>query len=143
MQSAKSRNETEILQKSIFKTVKEMKVKRKHLITVWLFVGVVLVGMTALQGCETSEPGGSGALAEARREMNEQRRKAMIMSETETELAQPAEQTTCPIMGMAIDKNTYTEYKGMMVYFCCPGCIDEFRSNPEKYLSKLPQFNNQ
>ncbi len=62
-----------------------MKVKRKHLVTVWLFVGVLLVGMIAMQGCETSEPGGSGALAEARREMNEQRHKAMIMSETETE----------------------------------------------------------
>ena len=120
-----------------------MKVKRKHLITVWLFVGFVLVGMTALQGCETSEPGGSGALAEARWEIDEQRRKAMITSETETELAQPAGQTTCPIMGMAIDKNVYTEYKGKKVYFCCAGCETPFLENPEKYLSKLPQFNNQ
>jgi len=120
-----------------------MKVKRKHLITIWSFVGVVLVGMTALQGCETSEPGSSGALAEARWETNEQRRKAMIMSETETELAQPVEQTTCPIMAMAIDKNVYTEYKGKKVYFCCAGCETPFLENPEKYLSKLPQFNNQ
>jgi YHS domain-containing protein len=123
--------------------VKEMKVKRKHLVTVWLFVGVLLVGMIAMQGCETSEPGGSGALAEARREIDEQRHKAMVMSEPKKELVQTAEQTACPIMGMAIDKNVYTEYKGKKVYFCCAGCETPFLENPEKYLSKLPQFNNQ
>jgi YHS domain-containing protein len=123
--------------------VKEMKVKRKHLVTVWLFVGVLLLGMTAMQGCETSEPGGSGVLTEARREIDEQRHKAMVMSEPEKELGQPAGQTTCPIMGMAIDKNVYTEYKGKKVYFCCAGCETPFLENPEKYLSKLPQFNNQ
>jgi YHS domain-containing protein len=120
-----------------------MKVKRKHLVTVWLFVGVLLVGMIAMQGCETSEPSGSGALAEARQEVDEQRHKAMIMSEPEKVLVQTAEQTACPIMGMAVDKNVYTEYKGKKVYFCCAGCETPFLENPEKYLSKLPQFNNQ
>jgi len=119
-----------------------MKAKRKHLVKAWLVVCVLLLGMSALQGCETSQLSGSGAFTEAKLEIDEQRHKAMIMSEPETELARPAEQTTCPIMGMAIDKNVYTEYKGKMVYFCCLGCIDKFRSNPEKYLSKLPQFNN-
>ncbi len=113
------------------------------MVTVWLFVGVLLVGMITMQGCETSEPGGSGALAEARREVDEQRHKAVVMSEPKKELVQTAEQTACPIMGMAIDKNVYTEYKGKKVYFCCAGCETPFLENPEKYLSKLPQFNNQ
>ncbi len=117
-----------------------MKVKRKHLVTVWLFAGVLLLGMIAMQGCETSEPGSLGALAEARRQMDEQRHKAMIMSMPEKELVQTAKQTACPIMGMAIDKNVYTEYKGKKVYFCCAGCETPFLENPEKYLSKLPQF---
>ena len=117
-----------------------MKVKRKHLVSVWLFVGVLLVGMIAMQGCETSEPCDSAAFAEAKWEIDEQRRKAMIMSEPEKELGQPAGQTTCPIMGMATDKNVYTEYKGKKVYFCCAGCETPFLKNPEKYLSKLPQF---
>ncbi len=43
-------------------------------------------------------------------------------------------------MGMAIDKSVNTEYKGKKVYFCCPGCIAEFKKNPEKYVAKLPQF---
>jgi len=52
------------------------------------------------------------------------------------------EQTTCPVMGNSINKEIYTEYKGKKVYFCCTGCVGKFEENPEKYLSKLPQFNN-
>ncbi len=54
--------------------------------------------------------------------------------------AQVAEQTTCPVMGGAIDKNIFIEYQGKKVYFCCNGCPDIFKANPEKYISKLPQF---
>lgn len=50
------------------------------------------------------------------------------------------EQTTCPVMGGAIDKNVFVEYKGKKVYFCCAQCKAEFEKAPEKYLSKLPQF---
>ncbi|MBL7154721.1 MAG: efflux RND transporter periplasmic adaptor subunit [Phycisphaerae bacterium] len=53
------------------------------------------------------------------------------------------EQTTCPIMGGPIDKQYFTTYKGKKVYFCCPGCEEEFLKEPEKYLAKLPQFKNQ
>lgn len=52
------------------------------------------------------------------------------------------EQTVCPVMGGTIDKNVFTVYQGKKVYFCCPGCIEEFEKSPEKYLSKLPQFKN-
>jgi YHS domain-containing protein len=44
-------------------------------------------------------------------------------------------------MGGAINKDIFTEYKGKKVYFCCPGCVDRFKADPEKYLAKLPQFN--
>jgi len=54
--------------------------------------------------------------------------------------AQVAEQTTCPVMGGAIDKTIFVEYKGKKVYFCCKGCVDTFNANPEKYVAKLPQF---
>jgi YHS domain-containing protein len=55
-------------------------------------------------------------------------------------VAQLAEQTMCPVMGGAIDKTIFTEYKGKKVYFCCKGCVDTFNANPEKYVAKLPQF---
>ena len=51
-----------------------------------------------------------------------------------------AEQTTCPIMDAPINKNIFVEYKGKKIYFCCPGCEDRFKEEPEKYLAKLPQF---
>ncbi|HNS22153.1 MAG TPA: YHS domain-containing protein [Sedimentisphaerales bacterium] len=61
--------------------------------------------------------------------------------------AQPAaetvaiEQKTCPVMeGNPIDPNLFVEYKGKKVYFCCKGCPEKFLANPEKYLAKLPQF---
>ncbi|MBN2129962.1 MAG: YHS domain-containing protein, partial [Sedimentisphaerales bacterium] len=51
------------------------------------------------------------------------------------------EQTTCPVMdGNPIDKNIYVEYKGKKVYFCCKACVEKFKADPEKYVSKLPQF---
>jgi YHS domain-containing protein len=54
--------------------------------------------------------------------------------------AQVTEQTTCPVMGGAINKDIFVEYQGKKVYFCCKGCIETFQANPEKYLAKLPQF---
>jgi len=50
------------------------------------------------------------------------------------------EQTTCPVEGAAINKNVYTMYKGKKVYFCCEKCKAAFEKEPEKYVSKLPQF---
>jgi len=45
----------------------------------------------------------------------------------------------CPVSGEKIDekmKQTY-EYKGKIYSFCCPGCVEEFKKNPEKYLEKI------
>jgi YHS domain-containing protein len=46
-------------------------------------------------------------------------------------------QTTCPVMGGAINKKLYVDYKGKRIYVCCPGCIGELKSNPEKYIKIL------
>lgn len=46
-------------------------------------------------------------------------------------------QTDCPVMGGKIDKTMYVDYKGMRVYFCCPGCPGEFSKDPEKYLKAM------
>ena len=60
--------------------------------------------------------------------------------ETKEALSVTIEQTTCPVMGGAINKDLFTEYKGKKVYFCCPGCKEKFEEAPEQYLAKLPQF---
>jgi YHS domain-containing protein len=49
-------------------------------------------------------------------------------------------QTICPVMGNPIDPAVFVEYKGKKVYFCCRGCDQKFQEDPEKYLAKLPQF---
>ncbi len=81
-------------------------------------------GMVLMNGCKESEPAASDTSSEKAPE---------VASAT-------IEQTTCPVMGGKINKNVFTEYKGKKVYFCCPGCDSKFKADPEKYISKLPQF---
>jgi YHS domain-containing protein len=53
------------------------------------------------------------------------------------ETAKLAVQTTCPVMGGAIDKNVHVDYKGKRVYFCCTMCPPTFNKDPETYIKKL------
>jgi len=85
---------------------------------------VLLVGILILNGCKKkSEPVPPPSPPEAAKD-----------------ISAAVEQTTCPVMGGAINKDIFTEYKGKKVYFCCPACKGEFEKDPEKYVSKLPQF---
>lgn len=61
-------------------------------------------------------------------------------AETKQKASGAIRQTICPVMGGAINKNMFAEYKGKKVYFCCAACMEKFKANPEKYLDKLPQF---
>jgi YHS domain-containing protein len=49
-------------------------------------------------------------------------------------------QTTCPVSGKAIKAEHVVKHKGENVYFCCPNCPKAFSANPEKFVGKLPQF---
>ena len=55
----------------------------------------------------------------------------------EATVATAGNQTTCPIMGGKIDKRYYADYKGKRVYFCCPGCDEAFKKDPEAAIKKL------
>lgn len=46
-------------------------------------------------------------------------------------------QTTCPVMGGAIDKNQYVDHDGKRVYICCKGCEAPLKKDPAKYIQKL------
>ena len=48
-----------------------------------------------------------------------------------------APQTECPVMGGAVTKELFVDYKGQRIYFCCAGCPETFMKNPEKYMKKL------
>lgn len=51
--------------------------------------------------------------------------------------------TICPVMGNPVDPKAPTvEYKGKLIGFCCSGCDDNFKKNPEKYLVNLNKEGN-
>ena len=98
--------------------IQNKKAQFKMVVLAALFL---LAGMFVLQGCKKkSEPAAP--------------------EQAQAVVAAAIEQTACPVMGGAVNKAQFTEYKGQKVYFCCPGCKPEFEKNPEKYVAKLPQF---
>lgn len=46
-------------------------------------------------------------------------------------------QKTCPVSGKPVNKNTFIEYEGQKVYFCCNECPAKFKASPEKHLPAL------
>jgi len=51
------------------------------------------------------------------------------------------EMVECPVTGEKIHKGMAagkTVYKGKTYYFCCAGCPEKFKNNPEKYLKSKP-----
>jgi len=49
------------------------------------------------------------------------------------------EQTICPVMGNKINKELFTDIQGQRVYFCCAGCIEPMKSDPDKYFKKAAE----
>jgi YHS domain-containing protein len=113
-----------------------MNSKMKQFKAMLIVTSLLCVGLIALNGCKKSEPAPSETSAET---MQGHEHAAMMDKPAEV-VAAVVEQTTCPIMGTAINKALFTEYKGKKVYFCCPGCEEKFDKEPEKYIVKLPQF---
>ena len=105
----------------------------------------ILVGLIMVNGCKKEEPGATVTSAEHGHVHDESdghtHGQASMTDEPIEAVAAAIEQTTCPIMdGNPINKALFVEYKGKKVYFCCPGCEDKFNAEPEKYVAKLPQF---
>jgi YHS domain-containing protein len=49
----------------------------------------------------------------------------------------------CPVTGEKVGEGgmagaTY-EYKGKIYNFCCSGCVEEFKKEPEKYIKKIEE----
>ena len=127
-----------------------MNSKAKQLIIALLSAASLFAVVVALSGCKKSEPpvqpetetkevvsGTKKVAAEAEKIASEAKQ---VSSEAEQAIASTVEQTICPVMGGAINKEIFTDYKGKKVYFCCASCKTEFEKNPEQYIAKLPQF---
>lgn len=49
----------------------------------------------------------------------------------------------CPVSGEKVGQQgmapvTY-EYEGKIYNFCCPGCLEEFKKDPQKYIKKVEE----
>ena len=116
-----------------------MELRRKKLLSILTIAGLFIVASVVLTGCEKSEPETTETAAvEMSQEMAEHETMA---AEAVAQVAAATEQTLCPIMdGNKINKDIFVEYQGKKVYFCCAGCEKVFKEDPEKYIAKLPQF---
>jgi YHS domain-containing protein len=116
-----------------------------------LMLVLALVGAVVLFGCKKKEEPvpaptleqvekQAAQMKEAAEETAEEAKETVEAAKEAVEAA-AAEQTMCPIMdGNKINKDVFVEYQGKKVYFCCPECKGTFLAAPEKYMSKLPQF---
>lgn len=60
---------------------------------------------------------------------------AMLMAAASMVFAGP--QTTCPVMGGAINTNMYVDAEGYRIYVCCGGCISAVNADPARYIAKM------
>lgn len=116
-----------------------MNSKMKKINAMFIVTSLLLVGLIMLNGCKKSEPAPSETASETMQ--HEGHEHAAMVDEPAEAVASAIEQTDCPVMGGAINKAIFTEYKGKKVYFCCSPCKEKFEEEPEKYIAKLPQFN--
>ena len=107
----------------------------KSTVKIVMFTSLALVVMFGIGGCK-KEPADSGGPSNI---MSDEYAGHDHGAEGHA-AAEVIEQKVCPVMGGAIDKNVFVEHEGKKVYFCCPGCEDTFKADPEKYMTKLPQF---
>ena len=103
-----------------------MDFKKEQIGTLILLAGIFLLTVVLITGCKekSEKPASSVPDIEA----------------VTSAVGEVIEQTSCPVMSGKINKDIYTEYKGKKVYFCCAGCVEKFKEDPEQYISKLPQF---
>ncbi len=62
-------------------------------------------------------------------------KKAEKKAEHKHEMAE-GNQELCPIMGNKINKDTFIDYNGKRIYFCCAGCEEKFLEDPAKFMVK-------
>ncbi len=118
-----------------------METRSKNVWTMLLVTSILSAGLLTVNGCKKSEPPPPAPTPAATTEGHEgHEHAAMTEQAAATPVAAAVEQTTCPVMGGAIDKAVFVEYQGKKVYFCCPACKPKFEAEPAKYVAKLPQF---
>jgi len=119
--------------------IKEGKMLRK--ISIFLITAAFAIGINslsyAMSCCDaSSESGHHQKVAQvANGKIQESTTKQVDSSKKEVNVGNKI----CPVTGEKINENTKVtyEYQGKIYNFCCAGCPDEFKKNPEKYIKKV------
>lgn len=119
-----------------------MNPKMKKFKVMFMVISLLIVGLVFVNGCRKEEPTQTGTSSE-QMQGHEGHDHAAMMEESAKAVAAEIEQKTCPVMGNPINKDLFVEYNGKKVYFCCPACEEKFKAEPQKYIAKLPQFQQQ
>ncbi len=62
---------------------------------------------------------------------------SMMSQPSEGREAEKRPQTHCPVEGGEINRTVFVDYQGYRIYFCCPGCDEDFLKDPEEYLRRM------
>ncbi|MBA4317660.1 MAG: efflux RND transporter periplasmic adaptor subunit [Flavobacterium sp.] len=103
----------------------------------------ILAGLN--EGDEIAVTG--GYLIDSENQLKSGNTKPSVNNTTTKELFTPENKkiwnTVCPVMGNPVDpKSPTVEYNGKLIGFCCGGCDDKFKAEPEKYLKNLNKEGN-
>ena len=93
--------------------------------------GIILASVLISWSCGKSKP--PAITTEATKTADAVRIPIVDRRITDAEVGKSA---VCPVMGTAITitKDTLSaEYNGKIYYFCCSGCPEEFKTNPDKF----------
>ena len=117
-----------------------------------LLLAAIVCAMCALAGCNNStgkdKSGASGASGSSNSSGagNMSGSATTQPSDSASPTTAPATQasasakpvnTICPICNEKVDPALTTTYQGKVIGFGCASCPDEFKKNPEKYVSNL------
>ena len=110
-----------------------------------LISGIVLTGLFISWGCEKApEPPKATETTETPKAPEAPKVetpaptgtvKPPVLNHTITD-AEVGQKVKCPVMGteLTVTKETLSaEYNGKVYYFCCGGCPDEFKADPDKF----------
>ncbi len=113
---------------------------------VWLIAMLAVIGAVALWGCNppaeepTDTPAPSDSTSSTTPEKPAPDPGVGDSTAEPIAFTNDKGQIICPVMGSVIEDKSkavgYQDHEGMRYYFCCDGCPDQFKNDPDKYAKK-------
>lgn len=100
-------------------------------------ISLAALSLVIYSGCDSSKETKSGKMDHSKMQMNKSTEVPAPAVADESELK---EQTICPVMGSAINKDLYVDKDGKRIYYCCAGCKEPLEKEFEKYEAKLKEM---